>query len=507
MANESETELLRAERDLYRGLLELGSHEDVTPFLDDALALVVDVTGAHKGYLALHAPGVRDVAAAAPRFWISRGCSDREVEVIRAEISTGIVAEALRTGRTVGTASAAEDPRFRDLRSVQAGRIQAVLCAPIGGAAPMGVLYLQGRAAPGPFPERERALVELFAQRLSPLAQRVLTQREAAPRVDHTTELRGRLRLEGLVGVSRALADAFQKLAVAAPVDVTVLLLGESGTGKTAFARALHDNSRRARGPFVEINCAALPETLVEAELFGAEKGAHSTATRRVPGRIAAAQGGTLFLDEVGELPLASQAKLLQFLQSKRYYRLGGDSPVEADVRLVAATNADLETLIREKRFREDLYYRLNVLTLRVPALSERADDVPVLAEHFTAAAAGAFGRALSLSWTARAALASASWPGNVRQLAAAIQRGAAFAIGEAAEVIDARHLFPESAASGEAAPVTYQEATRRFQKRFLQEALEACNGNVSEVARRLDVARSHLHELLRAHGLGRAGR
>src|SRR6185369_1188616 len=200
-------------------------------------------------------------------------------------------------------------------------------------------------------------------------------------------------------------------------------------TGKTALARALHESSPRARGPFVELNCAALPEALFESELFGAEKGAHSTATRRMEGKVDAAKGGTLFLDEVGEIPLAVQSKLLMFLQSRRYYRLGGSAPIEADVRVVAATNANLEDLVQKKRFREDLYYRLNVLEVRVPPLRDRPEDVGPIADAIVRSLGKAHDRPIPLSRAARTALAESEWPGNVRQLENAVQRGWAVAL------------------------------------------------------------------------------
>ncbi len=379
-----------------------------------------------------------------------------------------------------------------------------MLCAPIGGTAPFGALYLQGRPSPGPFTERERQLAEAFAHRVAPLADRLRQQPAEAPD-DPTREARARLKVDGVVGASKALADALRLVAVASQVDVPVLFVGESGTGKTELARCLHASSRRARGPFVELNCAAIPETLLEAELFGAERGAHSTATRRTPGKIAAAEGGTLFLDEVAELAQGAQAKLLQFLQSKHYYRLGDATPQRADVRVVAATNADLESSVQSKRFREDLYYRLDVFRVRVPSLRERVEDIALIAESIARAGAPD-GHPLTLTRAARAALTSAEWPGNVRQLAAAVQRGIAFAIDEGVSAIDAHHLFPERAiaAAGPEAPLTWQEATRRFQRALLEETLASCGGNVSEAARRLDLARSHLHDLLRAHGLGR---
>jgi transcriptional regulator with GAF, ATPase, and Fis domain len=492
----SEIERLRLERDLYRRLLELGERMDVTPFLEDALGLFFEVAGAHRGYLELHG-GVR----------IARGFSDAEVADVRRQISTGIIAEAIATGRTISTASALEDPRFRDQTSVQAQKIRAVLCAPVG-TPPLGVLYLQGRNGPGPFTEDDRAHIEFFARHVAPIADRLLCRTEDLQRRDHTSELRQKLSVDHIAGTSAALAGAFKQVLVAAPVDVAVLICGETGTGKTAIARALHEASPRSKGPFVDVNCAAVPESLFESELFGAEKGAHSTATRRVEGKIDAARRGTLLLDEVGEMPLSVQAKLLTFLQSKRYYRLGGTVPIEADVRVVAATNAHLPTLVAEKRFREDLFYRLDVLTITVPPLRERIGDVGAIAEGILARVGQAHGTLLGLSRGARVALEEAEWPGNVRQLENVLQRGYAIALSDGALAVEARHLFPARAGeTREEEPgklESYQDATRAFQARFLREALEACEFNVSETARRIGVARSHLNDLIRAHGLSR---
>lgn len=505
----SEIDRLRLERDLFLRLLELGARDDLRPFLEDALALIVEVTGARRGYIEVRA-GSRE----SPPFWIAHGLTDAELAQARREISTNIVAEALATGRTVSTASAFEDPRFRAQESVQAQRIQAVLCAPILlGAAPanatIGVVYLQGRKAPGPFPEVDRAHAEIFARHLAPLADRLLAREEAASAADHTAELRARLAASGIAGTSRALAEVFRQVLVAAPVPVAVLVTGESGTGKTAIARALHDSSPRARGPFVELNCAALPEALFESELFGAEKGAHSTATRRIEGKVDAARGGTLFLDEVGEIPLALQSKLLMFLQSRRYYRLGGNAAIEADVRVIAATNASLEDLVQNKRFREDLYYRLNVLEVRVPPLRDRREDVGPIAEAIVRALGEAHDRPLPISRAAKVALLESEWPGNVRQLENAIQRGWAVALSEEAPAIEPRHLFPDrpAAEGAEAGGEKYEDALRRFQARFLREALEQNGWNVSETARRVGLARSHLNDLIKAHGLSRAAR
>ncbi len=498
-----EIERVRLERDLFLRLLELGAREDLRPFLEDALRLIVEVTGAQKGYLEVSAGR----AGADPPFWIAGGFEDTELAEVRRALSTRIIAEALASGRTVSTASAVDDPRFRGQASVQAQRLQAVLCAPIGAEPSIGVVYLAGRAAPGPFPEPDRAHVELFARHLAPLADRLLAREVAATTVDHTAEQRRRLTVAGIAGTSRALGEVFRQILVAAPVPVAVLVTGESGTGKTALARALHESSPRARGPFVELNCAAIPETLFESELFGAEKGAHSTATRRIEGKVDAARGGTLFLDEVGDMPLAVQGKLLTFLQSRRYYRLGGTAAIEADVRVVAATNADLPERVSQKRFREDLYYRLNVLEVRVPPLRDRPEDVAPIAERFVRTLGEAHEKPLPLSRSARLALGDAAWPGNVRQLENVLQRGWAVALSEGATIIEPRHLFPENADREGGAPTddaTYEDAMRRYQGRFLREALEGSAWNVSETARRIGLARSHLNELIKAHGLSR---
>jgi Nif-specific regulatory protein len=501
---------LEKERDLFRRLLELSVLDEPEALLDDALALVAELTLAERAYVELR---LRAGAGEVPVLQRARGFLDDELGAVRAAISSGIVAEALASGRSVSTASAVEDPRFRGNSSVLAGTIRAVLCAPL--ASPegyVGVVYLQGRPSPGPFTEADRDATELFAKHLGPVAARLARGALESRALDHTVELRRRLPASSIAGRSRALAAVLRQVLVAAPVPFATLLTGESGTGKTALARALHDASPRARGPFVEVSAANLPEALVESELFGAEKGAHSTALRRIEGKVDAARGGTLFLDEVGELPLAVQAKLLTFLQSRRYYRLGGSQALEADVRVVAATNRDLPSMVRERAFREDLFYRLNVLEIRVPPLRERPEDVGPIALAVMARLAEHHGGAARLSPGALAALEVAEWPGNVRQLENVLARGLATALadGEAGElVVTAAHLFPERAPEPTqgAAALSYQEAMRLHQGRVVREALDACQGNVSEAARRLGLARSHLHDLMKAHGITRPRR
>ena len=259
-----------------------------------------------------------------------------------------------------------------------------------------------------------------------------------------------RARLAGaeqpIVGQSPALRATLDVIRQAAPSSATVLLLGESGTGKELFARALHEHSSRASGPFVPINCAAIPETILESELFGYERGAFTGAVQRKEGRIERAQGGTLFLDEVGELTAAVQVKLLRFLQEGEIEHLGGSGAVKVDCRVVAATNADLGARVRGGEFREDLFYRLNVIQVTLPPLRDRVEDIPLLADHFVARYAAKNGKTIrGLTRGALEALETYPWPGNVRELENAIERAVVLSRGAEIDIDD----LPESVRSG----------------------------------------------------------
>lgn len=494
-----ELDQIRRERDLYEQLLTLGRQTELGPFLEEALELIVELAGARQGYLELH----DDEEPQEPRWWIACGFSDEEIRSVRAALSSGIIAEAIATGRTVVTPSALLDERFSQRDSVRSSRIGAVLCAPIGEDPPRGVLYLQGRASVGLFSQADRDRAEIFARHLAPLVDRLLAEHRGRDESDLTRPVRETLRLEGVVGRSAALAAVLKQIALVAPLDVTVLLTGDSGTGKSQLARLIHENGPRAAHPFIELNCAALPETLLESELFGAMPGAHSTAARRVEGKVAAAEKGTLFLDEIGEVPLAAQAKLLQLLQSKQYFPLGSSQPVAANVRVIAATNADLEQRVAEHRFRADLFFRLQVLPVRVPSLAERREDIRELAQHFCANACERHGLPrVQLSNNVLRTAEWTAWPGNVRQLAHAVEAAVIRAAAEASTQVETRHLFPDSVDSGASATLTFQEATRRFQAGFLRDTLEATEWNVIETSRRLDLARSHVYNLIRSFGL-----
>ncbi|MBV8732619.1 MAG: sigma 54-interacting transcriptional regulator, partial [Acidobacteriia bacterium] len=284
-----------------------------------------------------------------------------------------------------------------------------------------------------------------------------------------------------------------------AGTDSTVLIWGESGTGKELVARAIHTNSSRAGRPFVAINCAAITETLLESELFGHEKGAFTGAVSQKKGKLEVGNGGTVFLDEVGELAMPLQAKLLRVLQEREFERLGGTRPIKLDVRLIAATNRDLQEAARTGTFRPDLYYRLNVVSVRMPSLRERRPDIPLLANYFAMRFSEKLKRRVtSISEKAMACLLHYDWPGNVRELENAIER--ALVLGSTAMILpedlpDA--IVEESHAAGRATTALH-DGLRQAKKEMIERAIEQAGGNYTEAAGLLGVHPNHLFRLIR---------
>ena len=310
-----------------------------------------------------------------------------------------------------------------------------------------------------------------------------------------------------LLGDSEAMRELARTLDRAARGDATVLLRGESGTGKELAARALHARSARKGGPFVKVQCAALPDTLLESELFGYEKGAFTGATSRKPGRVELARGGTLFLDEIGDVTLAVQVKLLRLLQDRAYERLGGTETVDADVRFAAATHRNLEEMVKAGQFRADLFYRLDVVPIWLPPLRSRPGDVEQLARHFCEAIAVAAGRTgVALEAAAVRRLSEHPWPGNVRQLQNFVERLIVLSDGPSLSLGDVERELSRDSLAGPRAPaadLSLESRRQGAERDALQEALARARGNRSLAARLLGISRRTLYTKLAEHGIG----
>lgn len=321
-----------------------------------------------------------------------------------------------------------------------------------------------------------------------------------------------RVQVGNLIGEDPRMQAIFKTVRAVADTRTTVLVTGESGTGKTVVARALHAMSSRRNGPFVEVNCGALPESLLESELFGHVRGAFTGATRDKPGKFEAAQGGTIFLDEIGTSTPAFQVRLLRVVQDRVLERVGDNRTVELDVRIVLATNLDLEQAVADGRFREDLFYRINVVTIEMPPLRARADDVPALAMHFLRRFAKDHGKRVErFTPTALGLLRRARWPGNVRQLENVVERAVVFSTGTTLDVPDLPTNLVEQAAAAVAAepvlaldqPVQPLRASLEIaEKAILEQALRHCDGNRERAAKVLGINRSTLFAKLRRFGV-----
>lgn len=339
-------------------------------------------------------------------------------------------------------------------------------------------------------------------QKLELLIQRALQSRnlESENRTLHE-RLDKKFSFENIIGHAKPLHDVLEKVKLVAPSKASVLLEGETGTGKELFAQAIHQNSPRARGPFIAVHCAALPANLLESELFGHERGAFTGAMEKRAGRFESADTGTLFLDEIGEIDASTQVKLLRFLETRTFERLGSNKPISVDVRLVAATNKDLRQLVREGKFREDLLFRLNVVTIKLPPLRERTEDIPVLLTHFINFFAEENGLTPPVFTPgAIKTLQNYSWPGNIRELrnfaenTVVMYRGGTFAEKDLeARFLNGSPLDSTAPAAGSANSLSVEEN----EKRLLRNALAEARGNRSQAAALLGISRRTLHRKL----------
>jgi len=392
--------------------------------------------------------------------------------------------------------------KLRDVESLAASEVRTLLCVPLTVfQRSIGCIYLDSTDAADRFQEDHLQLLTAIAG-VSAVAldnaRRVQWLEEENQRL--TTEVRQE---QSLVGESARIKEIFQFLARVSPTESTVLIEGESGTGKELLARALHRNSHRANKPFVAINCAAIPESLLESDLFGHERGAFTGAAAQKKGRLEVADGGVVFLDEIGELAQALQVKLLRVLQEREFERVGGTQSIKIDIRLVAATNRDLTEAVRTGEFRQDLYYRLAVVKLTMPPLREHRDDIPMLTRHFVQKyAKRSKVKPKPVSREAMAALVNYEWPGNVRELENAIERALVMGSSDAVLLEDLPESLLEQESPAEMQEGKYHASVKELKKQLILDAVEQTRGNYVEAAGILGVHPNYLHRLIRNLGL-----
>jgi transcriptional regulator with GAF, ATPase, and Fis domain len=391
-----------------------------------------------------------------------------------------------------------ENESLGETPSLIASRVCSLLCVPLMVfERPLGVIYLDTSDPTARFDEGHLQLLTAIAG-IAAIALENARQFEGL-KIENQ-RLHEEIKLEHkMIGQSARMREVYTLISKVAAADSTVLILGESGTGKELAAHAIHLNSSRAAKPFVAINCATLTESLLESELFGHEKGSFTGAIAMKRGKLEVADGGTVFLDEVGELPPVIQAKLLRVLQTREFERVGGTRPIKADVRVIAATNRNLEAAIKSGDFREDLYYRLNVVSIVMAALRDRREDIPLLAIHFVVEFSKKCKRKVTgISDAARRSLQGYEWPGNVRELENVIER--ALVLGSTDLIVpeDLPEVVCESVPGDNADKATYYEAIKEAKRQFIREALKQAEGNYTEAAKHLGIHPNNLHRLIR---------
>lgn len=418
------------------------------------------------------------------------------------KVSRTIVRQVMKENVALLGVDVATSGMLRDVESLAASEVRSLLCVPLSVFERMiGCIYLDSTNAANRFHEDHLQLTAAVAG-ISAVAL------DNARRLQWLEQENQRLMTEirqeqSLVGESPRMKEIFQFVARVAPSDSTVLIEGESGTGKELAARALHRNSHRAGKAFVAINCAAIPETLLESELFGHERGAFTGASVQKKGRLEVADGGVVFLDEIGELAPTLQVKLLRVLQEREIERVGGTHPIKIDIRLIAATNRDLGEATRKGEFRQDLYYRLNVVNLTMPPLRERKEDIPMLTRHFVQKHAKRCKvKPKPVSREAMAALVNYEWPGNVRELENAIERALVMGSSDMLLLEDLPESLMEQTPPAEMHEGKYHASVKELKKQLILDAVEQSRGNYVDAAAILGVHPNYLHRLIRNLGL-----
>lgn len=455
------------------------------------LDLIFEVVPADRGAILLSDLEGREFNSMFPRM-------RRAGKAPLVKVSRTIARRVMEQGIAILAGDVRKHQELKEVESLADSEVRSVLCVPLTVfQRVLGCIYLDSDNLSKRFTEEHLQLVTAIAG-ISAVAL------DNARRVQWLEQENERLTVEvtqerSLVGEGPRMKEVYQFLKKVAPSDATVLIEGESGTGKELAARAIHRNSPRASKPFVAINCAAIPESLLESDLFGHERGAFTGAGSQKKGRFEIADGGVVFLDEIGELALALQVKLLRVLQEREFERVGGTHPIKVDIRLIAATNCNLEQAVRDGDFRQDLYYRLAVVKITMPTLRERREDIPMLVRHFVQKHAKKCKvKPRPVSPEALACMVQYDWPGNVRELENAIER--ALVLGSSDTILpeDLPETLLERTPPPEMTEAKYHAALKELKKRLILDAVEQTNGSYADAARVLGVHPNYLHRLIR---------
>ena len=459
------------------------------------LELLFEVVPAERGVILLTDPGSPgDASEFASLFGLDRRHGrDESIKVSRT-----ITKWVLEHGESLLINNQAEAKGFESSNSLIADRPGSILCVPLVMLErTLGVIYLDTKELDTVFDKDHLQLVSAIS---AITAVAIENARHIEWLVSENRRLIADFNIEhNMVGESPRVRDVLQFISKVAPTDSTVLLFGESGTGKELVARAIHQNSKRADKPFMAVNCAALAESLLESELFGHEKGSFTGALSLKKGRLEIADGGTVFLDEIGELSLALQVKLLRVLQEREFERVGGTRSIKVDIRLITATNKNLEDAISAGTFRQDLYYRLNVVGLEMPPLRDRQEDIPLLANYFAAKYGEKCNRRITgIAAEAQERLRSYDWPGNVRELENAIERAVVLGTTDHILLEDLPESVLESEPAATAPGTKYHDAVAHTKKQIILGAMQQAKGSYTEAAKLLGVHPNYLHRLIR---------
>jgi transcriptional regulator with GAF, ATPase, and Fis domain len=446
------------------------------------LDAVIELCSASKGFL-IHLQGEKLSIPAA------RNVDRVDVGSDPAQVSDSVIARVLKERRPLIVGDALNDTILGQSKSVVDLRLSSVMCVPLLAREQLiGVLYVGNEGLGHLFSPQDLELLKIFAAQAALILHNALLLNELrSENEDLAREVQaGKGRGGAIVGGNPQMVDIFRTIEKVAPTDISLLITGETGTGKELVARELHMRSNRRDGPFVSINCGAIPENLLESELFGHKKGAFTGALADKQGKFEDANGGTLFLDEIGEMPMNLQVKLLRVLQEREIERVGEGRPRSVDIRVVSATNKELQEEIAAGRFREDLYYRLNEIHVHLPALRDRGDDIVLIAQHLMGRFGKLYGgRARGFTSDALEAMRGYVWPGNVRQMENRIKKALVLADGP---LLTGRDLGFEAAAAPEQRWQPLKDATESWQQRYIKECLEAHAWNKAATARALDV-------------------